>query len=229
MEHEAKRILVVDDDEVFRRFTASALISSGYAAELAEHGGVAIEKLKLSPPDLMLLDLNMPVVDGWGVLDHVESMEVRPRVVVVSGVREIVPPGQLSQCITGYVFKPFRAGQLLQTCADVLARPLVVVSHGSRKHSRRTFIADASVLDPDGKPLADGRLVQVSEGGFRLELAARVDPGTPIRIAFRVPGQERPVEIGGVVRWTDTLAVGAEVSPSSGVDEALLRALVDLH
>jgi CheY-like chemotaxis protein len=226
---EPKRVLVVDDDEVFRRFTASALIASGYATDMAEGGAAAIDKLKQSPPDLMLLDLCMPGVDGWDVLDHVEKMEVRPRVVVVSGMREIVPPGQLSQCITGYVFKPFRAGQLIQTCADVLARPAVIGSSGSRRHARRTFIADASVRSPGGEVLAEGRLVQVSEGGFRLELATEVAAGTPITIAFRVPGHDRPVEIGGVVRWTDTLAVGAEVSPSSGSDEAVLRALVDLR
>ena len=226
---EPRRVLVVDDDDIFRRFTASALISSGYATDLAENGAVAVQKLKESSFDLMLLDLNMPVLDGWGVLGHVETMEVRPRVVVVSGVGEIVPPGQLSQCITGYVFKPFRAGQLRQTCADVLARPAVITTSGSRKQPRRTFIADAAVLGTDGQTIAEGRLVQVSEGGFRLELGSTVDPGTPIKIAFRVPGHDRPVEVGGIVRWTDTLAVGAEVSPSSGVDEALLRALVDLR
>lgn len=226
---EPKRVLVVDDDEVFRRFTAGALVSSGYATDLAENGAVAVEKLKQTRPDLILLDLCMPVLDGWGVLDHVEALEVRPRVVVVSGVREIVPPGHLSQCITGYVFKPFRVGQLVQTCADVLAHPVVIASSGSRRHARRTFIADATVLGRERQLLAEGRLVQVSEGGFRLELGTPVDPGTPITIAFRVPGHERAVEVGGVVRWTDTLAVGAEVSPSTGSDEAVLRALVDLR
>src|SRR5688500_8745282 len=106
-----KHVLVVDDDDIFRHLETSVLTGAGYVVDQADGGAAAIQKLKdvgYVQPDLVLLDILMPEVDGWEVLEHIRSIEVRPRVVVVSGVREIVPPGQLGQCITGYVFKPFR-------------------------------------------------------------------------------------------------------------------------
>src|SRR5688572_28663909 len=103
----AQRVLVVDDDATFRDFVVGILRACGFATEVAEDGAAAIAKLDASPPDLVLLDLCMPGVDGWGVLEHLSTRQGRPRVVVVSGVQEIMPPGHLGQCITGYVFKPF--------------------------------------------------------------------------------------------------------------------------
>lgn len=224
----AKQVLIVDDDAVFRDFTSSVLRGAGFAVDQADGGEVAIAKLNVHVPDVILLDLCMPGIDGWGVLDHVGTLPTRPPVIVVSGQREIVPPGHLGQCITGYVFKPFRAAQLVQTCVDVSSRPLVLPITGTRKEARRTFIVDATVLGDEGQPVARGRLVQLSAGGFRLELGAAIEPGRSVRIAFDLPGHDQPIEITGVVRWTDTLAVGAEVSALSGSDEAVLRALVDL-
>jgi CheY-like chemotaxis protein len=223
-----KQILIVDDDPVFREFTAGVLSAAGFAIEEADGGSAAIAKLKRHAPDLLLLDLVMPEIDGWGVLDHVDKLRPRPPVIVISGEREIVPPGNLSQCVNGYIFKPFRAAQLIQTCTEVSSRPSVVPITGSRKEARRTFIVEATVYGEGSEPVARGRLVQLSAGGFRLELGAPIDPGRPVRIVFGMPGHERPVEISGVVRWTDALTIGAEVSTLSGSDEAVLRALFDL-
>jgi CheY-like chemotaxis protein len=228
LEDHPKRILVVDDDHVLRGVEADILGSAGYAVEQAENGDVAVEKLKARTPDLVLLDLLMPVLDGWGVLEHIQACDPRPRVVLVSGVREIVPPGHLAQCITGYVFKPFRVPQFLQVCADVLAVPAVIEGGGRRQASRRTFISEATVIGANGTPLAQGRVVQISPGGFRLELGVAIDPGSPVTIAFQVPGRAEPLEITGLVRWREAQLIGAEVTSLSGSDQAVLQALLDL-
>jgi CheY-like chemotaxis protein len=224
-----RHVLVVDDDDIFRQVEMSVLTGAGYVVDQADGGATAIEKLKNGHvPDLVLLDILMPRVNGWEVLEHIRGIEPRPRVVVVSGVREIVPPGQLGQCITGYVFKPFRVPELLKTCADVLSAPSMMASGGARKEARRTFIADATVLGEAGVPVARGRIVQVSTGGFRMELTAAVEPGRPVTIAFHVPGHREAIQVTGLVRWRDMMTIGAEVTSLSGSDEAVLRALVDL-
>ena len=225
---DAQRVLVVDDDATFRDFVVSILRACGFATDAAADGEAAIARLGTAPPDLMLLDLCMPGVDGWGVLEHLSARAERPRVVVVSGAQEIMPPGHLGQCITGYVFKPFRGAQLIRICKEVLARTAVVPASGSRKAARRTFVVDASVIGDGGVAVAHGRLVEVSRGGFRLELGAPLAVGRPIKIAFRVPGHAHPIEVAGQVRWANALAVGVEVSDVSGSDETVLRALVDL-
>jgi CheY-like chemotaxis protein len=59
-------VLVVDDDPDVRHLTESLLIAHGYQVILAAHGRDAIERLLDRCPDLIVLDLNMPVMDGWG-------------------------------------------------------------------------------------------------------------------------------------------------------------------
>src|SRR4051794_22460355 len=121
-----RHVLIVDDDAPVRDLETAIIESAGYSTEAAEDGAVAIEHLRRRRPDLVLLDLVMPNVDGWGVLEHIRGMEDPPPVIVVSGALEIVPPGHLSRYVTGYVFKPFNVAQLLRTCDVALAAPRMI-------------------------------------------------------------------------------------------------------
>src|SRR5229473_2983877 len=58
-------VLVVDDEPDLRQLTADLLISHGFDVVIAQHGREALERLGEHRPDLVLLDLNMPVMDGW--------------------------------------------------------------------------------------------------------------------------------------------------------------------
>jgi CheY-like chemotaxis protein len=58
-------VLVVDDDTDLRKLTASVLACNGYGVIEAQHGREGMEKLIHDTPDLVVLDLNMPVMDGW--------------------------------------------------------------------------------------------------------------------------------------------------------------------
>lgn len=69
-------ILVVDDDDDFREALVEVLTSAGYPTEQAENGEVALQRIGVEAPGLVLLDLKMPVLDGWGV---VERMRKDPR------------------------------------------------------------------------------------------------------------------------------------------------------
>jgi DNA-binding response OmpR family regulator len=69
-----KRVLIADDDTVVRAALAAVLESEGYDVDEAEDGRQAVTHATAYPPDLVLLDLNMPNVDGWTAftkLDHV--------------------------------------------------------------------------------------------------------------------------------------------------------------
>lgn len=67
-------ILVVDDEADHRELIADALAGMGYEAEQAENGKVALEKLVDRLPALVLLDLKMPVMSGWAVLEALKKM-----------------------------------------------------------------------------------------------------------------------------------------------------------
>ncbi|HEU4384156.1 MAG TPA: response regulator [Anaeromyxobacteraceae bacterium] len=69
-------ILVVDDDEDFRETLAEVLAEAGYPVQQAGDGEAALKKVAEEAPGIVLLDLKMPVLDGWGVM---ERMRADPR------------------------------------------------------------------------------------------------------------------------------------------------------
>lgn len=77
-------VLVVDDDPVLREFLTAALEQEGYAVVSAENGRAALDRLDQDTPVLMLLDMQMPLLDGRGVLERLEARPARPGVIVMS-------------------------------------------------------------------------------------------------------------------------------------------------
>lgn len=223
----AKRVLVVDDDAMMRQLEQSILEQAGYSVDQADDGDVAIEALRRERPDLVLLDIRMPRVDGWGVLEHVRTMKTPPPVVLVSGMHEILPPGHLNPYVTGYVCKPFDIAHLLKTCAGAIAAHPVIAASGSRRQPRKTFLVETTLMSETGIPLGKGQLVQLSPGGFRVEVGVALEPGSQVRIAFRLPGREEPLRLAGRVRWRTEFVLGAEIDDVSVQDQGILKQLTD--
>jgi CheY-like chemotaxis protein len=222
-----KTILVVDDDCGIRHLMRHVLNHAHYSVQEAEDGVVALTKLDADRPDLVLLDLMMPGLNGWGVLEHVERMADPPPVVLISGSAEVLPPGHLNQHVTGYVCKPFEVSQLLAACTAALTKATVVHAAGARKEARRTFHVEATLLSLAGVPLTRGQLIQVSPGGFRAEMPVGLRPGDLIRIGFRLPPRKDPVRVTGRVRWQTETTLGAQIEDVSPEDAALLGELTD--
>ena len=66
-------ILVVDDDRDFREALSEVLTDAGYPVQQAENGEVALQRVAEEAPGIVLLDLKMPVLDGWGVMERMRS------------------------------------------------------------------------------------------------------------------------------------------------------------
>jgi CheY-like chemotaxis protein len=109
-------VLVVDDDPDIRETLASVLESAGYRVVLAEHGAQALVALHHAIPDAMLVDLLMPVMSGWELLQIIREDERWSKipVIVLSAVR--TPHG------FAHLTKPLSIEQLLDTVASVLRR-----------------------------------------------------------------------------------------------------------
>jgi CheY-like chemotaxis protein len=78
-----RSIMVVEDDEDTRRWLARALEAEGWQVTEAENGRVALERLVAAPPDLILLDLMMPEMDGFEFLTEIRRSETLHDVPVV--------------------------------------------------------------------------------------------------------------------------------------------------
>jgi len=210
-----------------RELEAELLEEAGYSVEIAEDGLSAIEILSHRRPDLVVLDIVMPGIDGWAVLRHIATLPRPPAVIVTTGQAEFVPPNTLGGLVAGHLLKPFRGDALLEMCADVLASPAVSPPSGTRKEPRRTYVVEATLLSPAGAPLVNGQLLQVSLGGFRLSAVGRVQPGHTVYVRFPIPGRDHPMELRGTVRWRADGMLGIETKSLLPRDQEMLRRFVD--
>lgn len=82
------RILVVDDDDAIREFVRQALEFEGYGVETAGDGAEAIAAIERDRPSLVLLDMRMPVLDGWGVVRTLRERSIQLPVVVMTAAQD---------------------------------------------------------------------------------------------------------------------------------------------
>lgn len=68
-----KVVLIIDDDEATRDLLQRLLIKQGYAVETAEDGAAGLQRARALHPDVILLDVAMPVLDGWQVLGALKA------------------------------------------------------------------------------------------------------------------------------------------------------------
>jgi len=115
------KVLIVDDEPDVLLLLRVNLEAAGYQTVLAADGETALNRIDDSEPDVVLLDIMMPVMDGWGVLRALSERDGGPRVVVVSAKssdRDIVRA--LTSGALDYVTKPFDPDDLV----DVVARTI---------------------------------------------------------------------------------------------------------
>jgi CheY-like chemotaxis protein len=119
-------ILVTDDESNIRMMLRTALESDGYLVAEASNGREALAIVQQDPPDLMVLDLNMPVLDGMAVLEQMKSLaaEVKPRVIVLTAYGSI--PAAVKATRLGavdFLEKPVSPDELRRTVHSVLDEP----------------------------------------------------------------------------------------------------------
>jgi CheY-like chemotaxis protein len=114
-------VLIVEDEPQLLMLMQLELEGAGFSTSLAADGNEAIEAMRSSLPDVVLLDLMMPFLDGWGVLEELRSWSSRPPVVVTSAIGlHSQRQRALGMGAAGYLVKPFPIEQLLDLMREVL-------------------------------------------------------------------------------------------------------------
>lgn len=80
----SRRLLLVEDNELNRDMLSRRLHRAGFETELAKDGQEALDKVRLCAPDLVLLDMNLPVLDGWSVCQAIRADEAVARVPIIA-------------------------------------------------------------------------------------------------------------------------------------------------
>ena len=112
------KILIVDDEPDVLLLLRVNLEAAGYETVLEADGETALTRIDETAPDVVLLDIMMPVMDGWGVLRVLSGREAAPRVVVVSAKssdRDVVRA--LTSGALDFVTKPFDPEDLIAIVA----------------------------------------------------------------------------------------------------------------
>jgi DNA-binding response OmpR family regulator len=117
------KILVVDDDPDVLRLLQLTLERDGFKPALAGDGETALRRIEAERFDLVLLDVMMPVMDGWQVLQVVNAMSNPPKVIVVSAKAHPADRARaFSLGAAEYVTKPFPLDALVGIIETVLGR-----------------------------------------------------------------------------------------------------------
>jgi CheY-like chemotaxis protein len=206
---ERRTVLVADDEEDVRFLLSRLLGDVGYDVHLAADGLEALERIDAVHPDLMILDLMMPALDGWGVLEKLKANPAPPTVVLLTarGDPESFARG-MREGAAAYVTKPFRFHELIATVQGLLAadgKPPVMHSE-RRREPRLAVSADVKVTTRDDTPLALGRVVDMSRSGLKVNLGLRIDEGFPVSVSFENGGA--PVRIDAQIRWAHQVPRG---------------------
>src|SRR5437899_11117815 len=120
-----RRVLIVDDDATIRELLASVLRDRDLTVDEAADGQKALDLLRENSYAVVLLDLLMPNVDGFGVLDQLGSAISTPVVLVITGADRALLTQLDPQKIQGVVRKPFDIEDLADVvlaCAEIKSR-----------------------------------------------------------------------------------------------------------
>src|SRR6185369_11042300 len=161
------RILVVDDDRDIRGLLRELLARAGYDVAEAESGKAGLREFYASPPDLVLLDVSMPELDGWQTLERIRDLSEVPVMMLTARAGELEKVRGLQGGADDYVTKPFGRQELLARINALLRRAV-----SQRPPERETYVDELLNVDvANAEVTVNGTSVQLTPLEFRLLLA----------------------------------------------------------
>lgn len=197
----AQRILIVDDQDSIRDILRTALTEAGAKVLEAGGGATGVEMATRQLPDLILLDIAMPGMNGWQVLEALRSIaETASIPVVLETSSGDFPSYEQARrhSVAAFISKPFRLADVVETCRRILggARPLMGQAAGDAPP------ASVQVRDRNDRLLAVGTLVDADGGGAQIEIDAALGQGQ--KVVVTVLGATGPQRHQAEVRWMST-------------------------
>ena len=202
----ARHILLVEDDKLFRRSLAFSLEQAGYRVTTAANAEDALALLRRDPPDLVLLDIGLPGMDGLDALRHFQEHVGVPVIFVTARRRELDQVLGLELGADDYVTKPVDLNVLLARIKAVLRRSRRPVADFPAA-PRRLMVGDLVIDRAAHTVTVRGRSVDLSPRQFGLLYALASEAGRVISVddlLTRVWGAEyvgQPQVVYVNIRW----------------------------
>jgi two-component system KDP operon response regulator KdpE len=160
----AERILVVEDEPEFSDLLALWITRAGYEAVTAASGAEALRQFYERHPDLVILDVSLPGLDGWDVLERVREFSRVPILLVTARSSEADKVRGLKLGADDYMTKPISFPELMARVEAALRRAATATPERPRRLQHRELIVD---LD-DHRARLRGTEVRLTPTEFRL-------------------------------------------------------------
>jgi two-component system alkaline phosphatase synthesis response regulator PhoP len=171
---ERRRILIVDDESDLRTMLSSYLGAEGFDVAEAIDGNQALEQIDSIRPDLVVLDVGLPGIDGFEVLRRVRQVSDVPIIMLTAHAEEVDRIVGLTVGADDYVTKPFSPRELIARISAVLRRTTRTVGIATDE----TLKFEGLVVDLTRREVRlDGDLVELSALEFDLLAALASAPG----------------------------------------------------
>jgi DNA-binding response OmpR family regulator len=188
------RILVVDDDPVARELLREMLERAGHEVREAPDGRAGLRDLYAASPDLVILDVEMPELDGWATLERIRDLSDVPVLMLTARATELERVRGLKGGADDYVVKPFGHQELVARVQALLRRA------GTRAEEQQTY-ADARLTIDFAQ-----RAVRCDEHDVRLTPLEFKLLATFVRNPNQVLSRNQLLELV----WSDPLGVSPE-------------------
>ena len=190
------RVLVVDDDADIRLLVRTLLERTGVAVNEAANGRDGMREFHASRPDLVILDVSMPELDGWQMLERIRDMSDVPVLMLTARGDELERVRGLQSGADDYVVKPFGRQELVARVQALLRR----AARGTGQEEQETYADSYVTVDWAQRRVAVGeRDVQLTPLEFRLL-------STFVRNPRQVLSRDQLLELV----WGDTFGVGGD-------------------
>jgi DNA-binding response OmpR family regulator len=199
----SKKILIVDDEPRYVRLMEANLLTDNYQVVKAYNGEQALELVAKENPDLVLLDIMMPILDGFIVCERIRKFSTVPIIVVTVIGEEQDRVRGLDIGADDYIVKPFSATELLARVRAVLrraAKPTNVPAQSIFRHGEMEIdMAKAEVI-------LNGKKVFLSATEYRILLQLALNVGNVI------PSEQLLKDVWGVEYQKDKEILWVSIS-----------------
>lgn len=206
-------ILVIDDDQTLLSLLAEHLGKAGYRALTAASGVAGLQAVYEHHPDLVILDVMMPKMDGWTVCERLREISDVPIIMLTAKGEERDRLRGFRLGVDDYAVKPFSFAELVARVGAVLARSRRTAS---RPHPAPLVRGEVTIDLSERRVTRAGQPVHLTPTEFRLLAALAEQPGhtlSPETLLARVWGNEYDDDLENVKRYIHYLRQKLERDP----------------